>query len=112
MTDLPSVLASTGALSQAPVFNIGLFLPSGLKLAEGFGSSYKMAEHRAASNALLSMFLVRSEHTATPTSSTLPSTTHASWPLRDNTLSAVSTEAYTPNLGVTHDPVVESAARR
>lgn len=106
------VLASTGALSQAPVFNIGLFLPSGLKLAEGFGSSHKMAEHRAASNALLSMFLVRSDHTLTSTSTALPSSTHASWPLRDNAFSASGPETYTPSVGVAHDPIVESSTRR
>jgi large subunit ribosomal protein L44 len=58
------ILASTGTHSQAPLFNIGLFLPSGLKLAEGHGSSLKMAEHRAAVNALLSIFLVRNENDA------------------------------------------------
>lgn len=55
------VLASSGVNTQAPVFNIGLFLTNGLKLAEGHGSSLAMAEHRAAVNALLSLFLVRSD---------------------------------------------------
>ncbi|KAK4685359.1 large subunit ribosomal protein L44, partial [Tremellales sp. Uapishka_1] len=53
------VLASTGKSSLSPLFNIGLFLPSGLKLAEGHGSSLVMADHRAAVNALHSIFLVR-----------------------------------------------------
>lgn len=57
------VLASSGVHTQAPVFNIGLFLTNGLKLAEGHGSSLAMAEHRAATNALLSLFLVRSDST-------------------------------------------------
>ncbi|ORY28982.1 ribonuclease III domain-containing protein [Naematelia encephala] len=55
------LLASTGAHSASPIFNVGLFLPTGLKLAEGHGSSLKMAEHRAAVNALLSVFLVRGD---------------------------------------------------
>ncbi|EIW72611.1 hypothetical protein TREMEDRAFT_70764 [Tremella mesenterica DSM 1558] len=55
------ILASTGINSQAPLFNIGLFLPSGLKLSEGHGSSLRMAEHRAAVNALLSFFLLRGD---------------------------------------------------
>ena len=115
-TDDNSVLASTGALSQAPVFNIGLFLPSGLKLAEGFGSSFKMAEHRAAANALLSMFLVRNEQSTNSSSSSsstsLPSSIHASWPLRDNKLAAITAEAFTPTTSVEPDLLVESSRRR
>ncbi|WWC99659.1 hypothetical protein V866_006563 [Kwoniella sp. B9012] len=55
------LLASTGVNSQSPLFLVGLFLPSGIKLAEGHGSSKAMAEYRAAKNALLSLFLVRSD---------------------------------------------------
>ncbi|KAI9635143.1 ribonuclease III domain-containing protein [Dioszegia hungarica] len=55
------LLAQTGTNSQSPLFNIGLFLPSGLKLSEGYGSSLKMAEHRAAVNALHALFLVRGD---------------------------------------------------
>ncbi|KAK8865897.1 hypothetical protein IAR55_001045 [Kwoniella newhampshirensis] len=55
------LLASTGIASQSPLFLIGLFLPSGIKLAEGHGSSKAMAEHRAAVNALLSLYLVRGD---------------------------------------------------
>ncbi|WRT64117.1 uncharacterized protein IL334_001046 [Kwoniella shivajii] len=55
------ILASTGINSQSPLFLIGLFLPSGIKLSEGHGSSKSMAEHRAAVNALLSLFLVRGD---------------------------------------------------
>ncbi|WWD17918.1 hypothetical protein CI109_102363 [Kwoniella shandongensis] len=55
------LLASTGVASQSPLFLIGLFLPSGIKLAEGHGSSKSMAEHRAAVNALLSLYLVRGD---------------------------------------------------
>lgn len=110
------VLASTGTLSQAPVFNISLFLPSGLKLSEGFGSSFEMAEHRAAANALLSMFLVRSDSSSPTASSSasasLPSSIHTSWPLRDNKLASISAEAFTPSTIVTPDLVVESRARR
>ncbi|WVQ97330.1 hypothetical protein IAU59_004441 [Kwoniella sp. CBS 9459] len=55
------LLASTGVASQSPLFLVGLFLPSGIKLSEGHGSSKAMAEHRAAVNALLSLFLVRGD---------------------------------------------------
>ncbi|WVW82268.1 hypothetical protein I302_104274 [Kwoniella bestiolae CBS 10118] len=58
------LLASTGVNSQSPLFLVGLFLPSGIKLAEGHGSSKAMAEYRAAKNALLSLYLVRSEQTS------------------------------------------------
>lgn len=114
LADGNSVLASTGALSQAPVFNIGLFLPSGLKLAEGFGSSFKMAEHRAAANALLSMFLVRNEQSpaGSSASTSLPSSIHASWPLRDNKLASIAAEAFTPTTSVEPELLVESSRRR
>jgi hypothetical protein len=57
------LLAESGRHSISPIFNVGLFLPSGLKLAEGSGSSLKMAEHRACVNALTSIYLVRKEFT-------------------------------------------------
>lgn len=57
----PRLLASTGTASQAPLFLIGLFLPSGIKLAEGHGSSKAMAQHRAAVNALQSIFFMRGD---------------------------------------------------
>jgi len=66
------VLAETGRNTQSPLFNVGLFLPSGLKLAEGFGSSLKMAEHRASVNALLSIFLLRED-----TPSVMPTSLHS-----------------------------------
>ena len=68
---------------MAPLFNVGLFLPSGVKLAEGAGSSKSMAEHRAAVNALLSLFLVRGDVSrSSPQSplSLLPTTGHANYP--------------------------------
>ncbi len=78
MTDPnPSVLASSGTHTQSPLFNIGLFLQNGLKLAEGHGSSLAMAEHRAATNALLSLFLVQSEAGSTR----LPTSAHAERPI-------------------------------
>lgn len=55
------ILAESGRHSLSPIFNIGLFLPSGLKLAEGYGSSLRMAEHRAAMNALTAMYCARGE---------------------------------------------------
>ncbi|KAE8540093.1 hypothetical protein D1P53_004031 [Cryptococcus gattii VGV] len=57
----PRLLASTGTASQAPLFLIGLFLSSGIKLAEGHGSSKAMAQHRAAVNALQSIFFMRGD---------------------------------------------------
>ncbi|KLT38720.1 ribonuclease III [Cutaneotrichosporon oleaginosum] len=71
------VLATTGMHSQSPLFNIGLFLQNGLKLAEGHGSSLAMAEHRAATNALLSLFLVQAEEGSTR----LPTSAHADRPI-------------------------------
>ncbi|KAI9189673.1 54S ribosomal protein L3 mitochondrial [Blastocladiella emersonii ATCC 22665] len=50
------MLHETGRHSAAPVFVVGVF--SGLKkIGEGAGSSIKMAEHRAAKDALLKHFL-------------------------------------------------------
>ncbi|WVQ85540.1 hypothetical protein IAT38_007706 [Cryptococcus sp. DSM 104549] len=57
----PRLLASTGTASQAPIFLVGLFLPSGIKLAEGHGSSKKMALHRAAVNAIYSIWFLRGD---------------------------------------------------
>ncbi|WWC58607.1 mitochondrial 54S ribosomal protein mL44 [Kwoniella dejecticola CBS 10117] len=65
------LLASTGVNSQSPLFLIGLFLPSGIKLAEGHGSSKAMAEYRAAKNALLSLYLVRSDSSSSSAASAL-----------------------------------------
>ncbi|KAI9269966.1 ribonuclease III domain-containing protein [Sporodiniella umbellata] len=49
------LLSETGRLSSAPVFVVGVF--SGQeKLAEGFGSSLKMAEFRACQNALANYY--------------------------------------------------------
>jgi large subunit ribosomal protein L44 len=50
------ILHETGRQSAAPVYVVGVF--SGTrKLGEGSGSSIKMAEHRAAMDALLKHFL-------------------------------------------------------
>lgn len=97
------LLAESGRHSINPVFNVGLFLPSGLKLAEGHGSSLRMAEHRAAVNALMSIYTVRAElaassaniqgwlkehsgdasiGTATPIGLDLPTSVHSDFPLR------------------------------
>ncbi|WVQ71226.1 hypothetical protein IAR50_000751 [Cryptococcus sp. DSM 104548] len=57
----PRLLASTGTNSQAPLFLVGLFLPSGLKIAEGHGSSKAMAKHRAAVNGLQSIWFTRGD---------------------------------------------------
>lgn len=90
------LLAETGRHTLSPIFNVGLFLPSGLKLAEGHGSSLRMAEHRAAKNALTSIYTVRGE-LASPTNwlsslggkkeesqygMDLPTSVHVDFPLR------------------------------
>jgi large subunit ribosomal protein L44 len=76
------LLAESGRHSISPVFSVGLFLPSGLKLAEGTGSSLKMAEHRASINALSSIYLVRAEFTALDGAAKLPTSIHADFPIR------------------------------
>jgi large subunit ribosomal protein L44 len=95
------LLASTGVQSLSPIFNIGLFLTSALKLSEGHGSSKKMAEHRAAVNALHSFFLVRD--TPSPSSSSspsiartpaLPTSAHADFPIDLESLVWIEGELY------------------
>jgi large subunit ribosomal protein L44 len=85
------LLAETGRHTQSPIFSIGLFLPSGLKLAEGHGASLSMAEHRAAVNALHSLYLVRSDAGASTSTGgaqaqgsvldSLPTASHGQWAL-------------------------------
>ena len=80
---------------MAPLFNIGLFLPSGLKLAEGTGSSKAMAEHRAAVNALMSLYLVRGDVQRSASSTLadmLPSMAHADFPLSKDGLRSEEVE--------------------
>ncbi|TXT13197.1 hypothetical protein VHUM_01598 [Vanrija humicola] len=90
------VLASSGVNSQAPLFNIGLFLPNGLKLAEGHGSSIGMAEHRAATNALHSLFLARSDATsASPRP--LPTTAHSERPVANGAIEAATDKGFAGN---------------
>jgi large subunit ribosomal protein L44 len=84
------VLASSGTHTQSPLFNIGLFLQNGLKLAEGHGSSLAMAEHRAATNALLSLFLVQSEAGSTR----LPTSAHAERPISSAEVAAPEGEQW------------------
>ncbi|KAI8068441.1 ribonuclease III domain-containing protein [Gongronella butleri] len=49
------LLSESGRLSRAPVFVVGVFSAE-KKLGEGFGSSKKMAEHRACRDALLQFY--------------------------------------------------------
>lgn len=86
-----SLLASTGVNTQAPLFNIGLFLSNGIKLAEGHGSSLKMAEHRAATNALLSLWLMRADLGGKKLE--LPTSIHAKRPITKEELTADPAEA-------------------
>ncbi|KAJ7043478.1 ribonuclease III domain-containing protein [Mycena alexandri] len=52
------LLKETGRFSNSPVFVVGVYSGND-KLGEGFGASLKMAEYRAAENALLSVYLTR-----------------------------------------------------
>lgn len=59
------ILKETGRQSSSPVFIVGVFSGT-TKLAEGFGSSIRMAEHRAAKNALLKHYLEEIDVKAVP----------------------------------------------
>ncbi|KAI6041922.1 ribonuclease III domain-containing protein [Pisolithus marmoratus] len=64
------LLKETGRFSNSPIFVVGIYTGAD-KLGEGFGSSLKMAEYRAAEDALHRLYLTR-----TPTHLlTLPSST-------------------------------------
>ncbi|KAF4593114.1 hypothetical protein EYR38_008824 [Pleurotus pulmonarius] len=52
------LLKETGRYTNSPIFVVGIF-SGGDKLGEGFGSSLKMAEYRAAEDALLRLFLTK-----------------------------------------------------
>ncbi|KAL5537041.1 MRPL3 [Sanghuangporus sanghuang] len=55
---LSRLLKETGRLSNSPVFVVGIYSGSD-KLGEGFGSSLKMAEYRAAEDSLHRLYLTR-----------------------------------------------------
>ncbi|KAJ2919496.1 hypothetical protein MD484_g921, partial [Candolleomyces efflorescens] len=66
------LLKETGRFTNSPVFVVGVFSGAD-KLGEGFGSSLKMAEFRAAENALHRVFLThRPEHEIQLPSNTFP----------------------------------------
>jgi len=52
------LLSETGRLSSSPVFVVGIYSGTD-KLGEGFGTSLKMAEYRAAEDALHRLYLTR-----------------------------------------------------
>ncbi|KAH9945711.1 60S ribosomal protein L3 [Amylocystis lapponica] len=52
------LLKETGRFSNSPVYVVGIYSGSA-KLGEGFGSSLKMAEFRAAEDSLLRLYLTR-----------------------------------------------------
>ncbi|KIP10000.1 hypothetical protein PHLGIDRAFT_85700 [Phlebiopsis gigantea 11061_1 CR5-6] len=52
------LLRETGRLSNSPIFVVGIYT-GGDQLGEGFGSSLRMAEYRAAEDALLRLYLTR-----------------------------------------------------
>lgn len=66
------LLKETGRYSNSPVFVVGIFSGAD-KLGEGYGSSLKMAEFRAAEDSLQRVFLTaRPEHEIQLPSSTFP----------------------------------------
>ncbi|KIK16223.1 hypothetical protein PISMIDRAFT_71206, partial [Pisolithus microcarpus 441] len=52
------LLKETGRFSNSPIFVVGIYTGAD-KLGEGFGSSLKMAEYRAAEDALHRLYLTR-----------------------------------------------------
>lgn len=67
------LLKETGRYSNSPVFVVGIFSGQD-KLGEGFGSSLKMAEYRAAEDSLHRLYLTRTpDHLLQVASSTFPS---------------------------------------
>ncbi|KZT27858.1 60S ribosomal protein L3 [Neolentinus lepideus HHB14362 ss-1] len=64
------LLSETGRFSNSPVFVVGIYTGAD-QLGEGFGTSLKMAEFRAAEDALLRVFLTRTP----PEQLSLPSST-------------------------------------
>jgi hypothetical protein len=79
-------------------------------LAEGFGSSYQMAEHRASVNALLSMFLVRRDQQSSTTE--LPTSIHSEWLLEAGKINSRNSEVYNPTSSVEPETIVESGRLR
>lgn len=59
-----------------------------------------MAEHRAAVNALLSIFLVRNTAEVESGATQLPSSIHASWPVEGGVLQVLRDESRTGFSGV------------
>ncbi|KAF8202490.1 ribonuclease III domain-containing protein [Pholiota molesta] len=67
------LLKETGRFSNSPVFVVGIFSGAD-QLGEGFGASLRMAEYRAAEDALMRIYLTqRPEDTLQLPSSTFPS---------------------------------------
>ncbi|KAH9935933.1 ribonuclease III [Epithele typhae] len=84
------LLKETGRFSGSPVFVVGIFTGAD-KLGEGFGSSLKMAEYRAAEDSLLRLYLTRQP----PHLLQLPTSTFPDSP--GNVFDAVGAEgAYAP----------------
>ncbi|KAI0693201.1 60S ribosomal protein L3 [Cerioporus squamosus] len=84
------LLKETGRYSQSPVFVVGIFSGAD-QLGEGFGSSLKMAEFRAAEDSLLKLYLTRQP----PHLLQLPTSTFPDAP--GNVFDAVGAEgAYSP----------------
>jgi large subunit ribosomal protein L44 len=66
------LLKETGRYSNSPVFVVGIYSGED-KLGEGFGSSLKMAEYRAAEDALHRLYLTQTpSHALRLPSTTLP----------------------------------------
>lgn len=68
------LLKETGRHTNTPIFVVGIYSGAD-KLGEGFGNSIKMAEHRAAEDALNRVYLTQQpSHLYTLPTTTFPST--------------------------------------
>ncbi|KAJ7583147.1 hypothetical protein C8J56DRAFT_953182 [Mycena floridula] len=74
------LLKETGRYSNSPIFVVGIYSGED-KLGEGFGSSLKMAEFRAAEDALHRVYLTKTpKHLVQVPTSTFPSTPNSVFP--------------------------------
>ncbi|EIW79246.1 ribonuclease III [Coniophora puteana RWD-64-598 SS2] len=86
------LLKETGRFSQSPVFVVGIYSGQD-KLGEGFGSSLKMAEYRAAEDSLHRLYLTCTPpHLLSLPSSTLPTSFPRSLASLASNISAASSQ--------------------
>ncbi|TCD60652.1 hypothetical protein EIP91_009739 [Steccherinum ochraceum] len=100
------LLKETGRFSLTPVFVVGIFSGAD-KLGEGFGSSLKMAEFRAAEDSLLRLYLTRQP----PHLVQLPSSTFSSGVGNVFSAKGEAVGPYTPNEMADSEVVYGSASK-